>query len=46
MTVEKTKILKILSITETLYVADYNDTYGVSANMIKNYSSTKILIKP
>jgi len=35
MAIEKTKILKILSKAETLYVADYNDTYGVSANMIK-----------
>jgi len=35
MAVEKTKILKILSKAETLYVADYNDTYGVSVNMIK-----------
>ena len=35
MVVEKSNILKILSKAKTLYVADYNDTYGVSANMIK-----------
>lgn len=35
MVIEKSSILKVLSKTETLYVADYNDTYGVSTNMIK-----------
>lgn len=35
MAIEKTNILKILSKSKTLCVADYNDTYGVSANMIQ-----------
>lgn len=35
MVIEKSSILKVLSKTQTLYVADYNDTYGVSTNMIK-----------
>ena len=45
MAIEKTKILKILSKTEALYVADYNDTYGVSANMIKKLFQFKTLNK-
>lgn len=35
MAIEKSTILKVLSKAKALYVADYNDTYGVSANMIK-----------
>jgi len=35
MTTEKSEILKVLNKAEVLFVADYNDEYGVSSNMIQ-----------